>query len=553
MLLSSLGIYIGSSGESDLSSRWLLRKKVNVFGWIYSLAGKACKSNFVNTDSSIKLSLGNASFASIRSNSANSRKPLQERKTNPLFPSITSLQNISNSKNQTSAPIICAADDLELSLAGSHDQIEFFNTIDRQDHFSVSSSLSSSTVVNNGLPEFDDFYEAHSHHQNNQGYDTFNDTVYDNAPTGHSTNTNQYIPHPVQAVNNTYYDMKSSITFAPNSQLPQMSQYDEFSHYNLNMIGIHNSNSYFNDFNHPRKAGAHPQQSFDDLLSNSSLSSSDISPLDDEFFKKLTNSYESGIKRHESVSRTNDLGNFKSPENFRTNLESPGLRNLESPEDLRNLPIYETGLKMSPPYIKKRKIDEDNESKAAKKFKKNELPVEDRKSSHNQEPVYECSFCDASFRVKGYLTRHMKKHSSSKAFLCPFYQKSTEGHGHIGTKCHPTGGFSRRDTYKTHLKALHFIYPPGTKLSERNSNSGRCAGCFQYFENNYKWLEKHIETGVCQGTVQFKEQILHGAEPSKSPTKQICRKQSGQDIKVKREFREDMCDSMHYGKHDLVD
>lgn len=110
---------------------------------------------------------------------------------------------------------------------------------------------------------------------------------------------------------------------------------------------------------------------------------------------------------------------------------------------------------------------------------------------------FDCIHCNASFKVKGYLTRHLKKHNSSKAFICPFYQKS----GILGTKCHPTGGFSRRDTFKTHLKALHFIYPPGTKSNERNSISGRCAGCFEYFNNNFDWLINHIEAGVCTGTV----------------------------------------------------
>ena len=114
---------------------------------------------------------------------------------------------------------------------------------------------------------------------------------------------------------------------------------------------------------------------------------------------------------------------------------------------------------------------------------------------------YKCPHCDAKFKVKGYLTRHVKKHNSLKAFKCPFYKDP--GNETSGTKCHPTGGFSRRDTYKTHLKALHFIYPPGTKSSERSSVSGRCAGCFQYFENNMKWLETHIENGYgCQRSVK---------------------------------------------------
>lgn len=89
------------------------------------------------------------------------------------------------------------------------------------------------------------------------------------------------------------------------------------------------------------------------------------------------------------------------------------------------------------------------------------------------------------------------------AFRCPFHDISTvDGMGNViksAAKCHPTGGFSRRDTYKTHLKALHFIYPPGTKSSARNSTGGRCAGCFEYFESNARWLKYHIECDQCKG------------------------------------------------------
>lgn len=113
---------------------------------------------------------------------------------------------------------------------------------------------------------------------------------------------------------------------------------------------------------------------------------------------------------------------------------------------------------------------------------------------------YQCSHCGAKFKVKGYLTRHVKKHNTSKAFHCPFYKDYADGGKR--SKCHPTGGFSRRDTYKTHLKALHFIYPPGTKSNERSSVSGRCAGCFQCFENNMQWLETHIENGGCRGAIE---------------------------------------------------
>ncbi|CCE79599.1 Piso0_001676 [Millerozyma farinosa CBS 7064] len=126
--------------------------------------------------------------------------------------------------------------------------------------------------------------------------------------------------------------------------------------------------------------------------------------------------------------------------------------------------------------------------------------VMSKKAKLNDVARFECKYCNAKFKVKGYLTRHLKKHSASKAFKCPFYTEPKNATN--VTKCHPSGGFSRRDTYKTHLKALHFIYPPGTRSAERSYTNGRCAGCFQYFENNAVWLETHIETGACSGAVE---------------------------------------------------
>lgn len=104
-----------------------------------------------------------------------------------------------------------------------------------------------------------------------------------------------------------------------------------------------------------------------------------------------------------------------------------------------------------------------------------------------------CPYCPASFRLKGYLTRHLKKHSSAKLYNCPFFDL-TSSH-----KCHSTGGFSRRDTYKTHLKSRHFKYPSGTKSANRTGMIGWCGLCGESFANNEIWVENHIESGLCPG------------------------------------------------------
>jgi hypothetical protein len=106
---------------------------------------------------------------------------------------------------------------------------------------------------------------------------------------------------------------------------------------------------------------------------------------------------------------------------------------------------------------------------------------------------FQCPHCSSSFRIRGYLTRHMKKHAVKKAYSCPFYCDSDK------TPCHPSGGFSRRDTYKTHLKARHFLYPPGTRSHSRGKVSGICSACGDRFDSNENWVEEHIHNRKCVG------------------------------------------------------
>lgn len=122
------------------------------------------------------------------------------------------------------------------------------------------------------------------------------------------------------------------------------------------------------------------------------------------------------------------------------------------------------------------------------------------KLGENEEgKVYNCPHCDASFKIRGYLTRHIKKHAVNKAYTCPFHKISIYvDENNITHKCHPTGGFSRRDTYKTHLKSRHFKYPKGTKTKDRSNTPGNCSMCGEYFQNSEIWSEIHIEGCECK-------------------------------------------------------
>lgn len=113
--------------------------------------------------------------------------------------------------------------------------------------------------------------------------------------------------------------------------------------------------------------------------------------------------------------------------------------------------------------------------------------------------LHQCPHCNTSFKMRGYLTRHIKKHSSEKAYKCPFHKSSIyKDNNGVVHQCHPTGGFSRRDTYKTHLKSRHFRYPENTPIKERNKTAGNCSMCGEWFESGEVWCEIHIEGGECK-------------------------------------------------------
>ncbi|CAI4529048.1 CCT_1a_G0023550.mRNA.1.CDS.1 [Saccharomyces cerevisiae] len=125
---------------------------------------------------------------------------------------------------------------------------------------------------------------------------------------------------------------------------------------------------------------------------------------------------------------------------------------------------------------------------------------------------YICHYCDARFRIRGYLTRHIKKHAKRKAYHCPFFDNSISQE----LRCHTSGGFSRRDTYKTHLKSRHFTYPEGVKPQDRNKSPGVCTQCGEYFSTSESWVENHIEAGSCKGLPEgYSEGIREKKKTSK--------------------------------------
>lgn len=128
-----------------------------------------------------------------------------------------------------------------------------------------------------------------------------------------------------------------------------------------------------------------------------------------------------------------------------------------------------------------------------------QAPASPYSDSSPSEKSHQCPHCNANFKIRGYLTRHLKKHATQKAYTCPFHKYSIYTDENNTThKCHPTGGFSRRDTYKTHLKSRHFTYPKGVKTKDRPNSSGNCSMCNEFFPNAEIWCELHVEGSECK-------------------------------------------------------
>ncbi|KAG7195641.1 uncharacterized protein KQ657_003408 [Scheffersomyces spartinae] len=487
-----------------------------------------------------------------------------------LFPRTSRIANISNSLR---GPRLCAADDLEFSYES--EQIDlFYNRYAQQPASQTNECAYNNSITNNNVNNSFDNYPQPAEYSDQTNRNP--NVVNINAITSAHSNVG---PSNVNSANGGMtmgYDFgyDSALDFSYHSQpYPLATQvhpskieshfqwnmsnagleyhFNDFQKANYNNMNITNINN--NNSNNPNYAA---------LLSTntSSLQSSDISPLDDEFFKKINNSkkdtatanimmelvdqlFHNYLAKNDSDYQFIPTASFGSSQSNNTNLEQRDSVVSESSvgsiEHFEGTPQFPLDSTVEPPFtlahgsnsldsrpVKREREDDDEDSKHLMKYQTTSAPK--RRKSRKQKPdSYDCPHCDAKFKVKGYLTRHIKKHNSAKAFTCPFYQDdAVEGEyspetkpnnsnmasfaprnpslpgGIVGTKCHPTGGFTRRDTFKTHLKALHFIYPPGTKLSERNMIEGRCAGCFQHFKNNAEWLETHIERGECQGSVR---------------------------------------------------
>lgn len=165
---------------------------------------------------------------------------------------------------------------------------------------------------------------------------------------------------------------------------------------------------------------------------------------------------------------------------------------------------------------------------------------------------FKCAFCFRGFARNNDLQRHQKKHllernlnESTKGsvaaseqlmsflnaknskkknnnnvcatplgFQCPFFLNNDDEIGYpddedyVPNRCHTTGVFTRCDTFKNHLKALHFRYPKGTSRKKRPSVEGYCKHCSLKFPHCKKWVDDHVLLGSCLKNKPFKSYMV---------------------------------------------
>lgn len=115
---------------------------------------------------------------------------------------------------------------------------------------------------------------------------------------------------------------------------------------------------------------------------------------------------------------------------------------------------------------------------------------EDDETDHNTSTMTEYDQLKSLHQIKG--TFKCPYNSSLIQLDMEVYPYKSKPLKFETSNCHQTGVFSRCDTFKNHLKALHFEYPPGTKKRDRAVVPGRCKHCGLKFPNVDVWLNEHV-------------------------------------------------------------
>ncbi|SMN18685.1 similar to Saccharomyces cerevisiae YDL048C STP4 Protein containing a Kruppel-type zinc-finger domain [Maudiozyma saulgeensis] len=301
----------------------------------------------------------------------------------------------------------------------------------------------------------------------------------------------------------------------------------------------------------PPRSNSHislpPISSFDNLINVTSTASGTPGTISLPSFSDSLSSSPSTTSfiqsRHDSnVSSLADHGNYtNSIPSLSTLLNSTAPSRVTSPE-------VSGGENTSDAIVVPKRSRKSSKSKVSKR---KECPIchnyyanlNTHKSTHlnPENRPHKCSKCNRGFSRSNDLIRHKKRHWKDKfvssegivnqptdsesfikrqislkneqlvslyqiegAYKCPFNstlikldtdihpERTSQTVPNEAYNCHQTGVFSRCDTYKNHLKALHFEYPPKTKKEDRAVVPGKCKHCGKAFKNVDVWLNEHV-------------------------------------------------------------
>lgn len=238
-----------------------------------------------------------------------------------------------------------------------------------------------------------------------------------------------------------------------------------------------------------------PSISADSILNNikrdgaSEGSQSDVSIDGDSIHTNATDKTGSGNNKG-SVTKTRRKKQCPTCLNYYANLSTHKSTHLTPEDRPHKCPICERGFARNNDLIRHKKRHWKDEFKKDKmKLLLSETGSTDL-STKEQKEILKKNQLKALHQIRG-------------AFKCPYnkalidldmetYPYKSKNLNFTPLNCHQTGVFSRCDTYKNHLKALHFEYPPKTKKEDRAVMPGNCKHCGMKFENVDVWLNKHV-------------------------------------------------------------
>ncbi|CAI4057668.1 hypothetical protein SKDZ_04G1900 [Saccharomyces kudriavzevii ZP591] len=246
---------------------------------------------------------------------------------------------------------------------------------------------------------------------------------------------------------------------------------------------------------------------------NTSSSASTLPCIHSPLTNEHTNKYSSSLKDSAKITKQRKKKECPICHNFYANLSTHKSTHLTPEDRPHKCPVCQRGFARNNDLIRHKKRHWKDEFMQIYARDPNSNSGADdaddiaRASSSNGDDSDDKSAASSSEETKLLKKNQLKSLYKIKgAFKCPYnstlinldmevYPHKSQSLYFEPINCHQTGVFSRCDTFKNHLKALHFEYPPKTKKEDRSIVPGKCKHCGLQFPNVDVWLNKHVGKG----------------------------------------------------------